>query len=469
MSRRVCAAILLVTALAIVVFAVPLALGARRLYREEAVTRLERAAQAASASLASQLARTGTTDVELPDDDGTQLAAYDQDGHRLDGVGPTEGDAVVTTALTGAIQDSTDSGRLVVAVPVNDEDRVIGAGRASVPVSDADRRAHGAWATMAALGLVVLALAVVVARLAARRIARPVDDLAAAARRLGEGDFTLDPPQSGLAELDDVGAAMASTARRLGTAMERERAFTADTSHQLRTPVTSLRLRLESTQVNPDADHAAAVNAALEDVDRLEQTINDLLALNRDAPSTGDEPLDLGRLLDDVEQRWHGTLAADGRPLRLRHNTTQQPMATAGAVRQTLDVLVDNAHRHGCGTVTVVARDADNAIAVDVSDEGPGPGQPPGELFQRRSPSATGTGIGLALARSLVESQGGRLVHTAADPAQFTLLLPVADAERHLTEVVPPTVGLARAFRFVQRGSSTLSQGPSGKPTQDWD
>jgi signal transduction histidine kinase len=424
-SRRVLAAILTVTTLAIVVFAVPLALGARRLYRDEARTRLERSAQAAAARLASQLARTGGASVELPDEAGLQLAAYDSSGRLLDGDGPAKADSTVSGALAGTIGDRTGPGRIVVAVPVHDENQVIGAVRATVPTSAADSRAHNAWLAMAGLGLAVLGLAVVASRVAARRIARPVSELADAARRLGDGDFTVETTPSGIVELDRVGTALTTTARRLGSTLDRERAFSADASHQLRTPLTSLKIRLEATQVNPGADRDDAIAFALTEIERLEGTIGELLALARDATDPAG-PLDVDALLGDLEARWHGVLAADGRPLRIDRNDGL-PLANVagGAVRHALDVLVDNAHKHGRGTVQVIARDAETALAIDVTDEGPGPPQSDAQLFERRSPAATGTGIGLAMARSLIEAQGGRLVRSRkAGTASFTVLLP---------------------------------------------
>jgi signal transduction histidine kinase len=90
-------------------------------------------------------------------------------------------------------------------------------------------------------------------------------------------------------------------------------------------------------------------------------------------------------------------------------------------------VLIDNAYRHGQGRVSVVVRDADTALALDVSDEGPGPPQSDTELFRRRSGAATRTGVGLALARSLIEAQGGRLVRSSSgDTTVFTVLLPAS-------------------------------------------
>jgi signal transduction histidine kinase len=232
-----------------------------------------------------------------------------------------------------------------------------------------------------------------------------------------------------VAEVDAAAAALNATAERLGHLVARERAFTADASHQLRTPLTGLRLRLEAALAAPETDRGvtveAALEGALEDVDRLESTVEDLLALARDVAPVR-QPLDLAGLLDEVERHWRGPLAAAGRPLRVQSEPRlPEAHASAAAVRQVLDVLVGNAAEHGAGAVSVRARAAPDAIAVDVDDEGPGPSRPSEELFRRRSDPARGRGIGLALARSLTEAEGGRLVLSRPGPAPcFTLLLP---------------------------------------------
>jgi signal transduction histidine kinase len=127
-----------------------------------------------------------------------------------------------------------------------------------------------------------------------------------------------------------------------------------------------------------------------------------------------------------VTLTWHGPLAAHSRALRVTGRGAPQPRAAEAALRQILNVLVDNAFTHGKGTVSVTARDAGDALAVDVTDEGTGiePGHDP---FARRSGAGQdGHGIGLPLARSLAEAEGGRLVLGSPAPTCFTLLLPVA-------------------------------------------
>jgi signal transduction histidine kinase len=128
--------------------------------------------------------------------------------------------------------------------------------------------------------------------------------------------------------------------------------------------------------------------------------------------------------MDEVETRWHGPLAAQGRRLLVNLEpeltTIEVPRSL---VTQILNVLIDNALRHGRGVVTLTAREMSDALAVDVADEG-SIAMESAALFDRGKSGGDGQGIGLALARSLAEASGGRLVLARRSPATFTLFLP---------------------------------------------
>jgi signal transduction histidine kinase len=396
MTRRILATILAVTTFGIALFGIPLAIGVRRLYENEAVLKLEREAAEAGIAVPASFSRTGDP-VELPrPGGGVGLGIYGPNGDKLEGDGPAHADAAVSAALAGDVRSGRRSGALVVAVPVTSEEAVVAAIRATVSERSVDGRVHRAWLAMAALAAGALAGAGLLAWRQSRRLSRPVAALAENAARLGEGDFSVRAPRCGVAELDAAAGALNATAGRLGELVARERAFSADASHQLRTPLTRLRLGLESALATPGADHADVIGAALGDIDRLEATVEELLALARDvAPRR--ERLDLPALLADVERRWHGPLAAAGRPLRLAVEPGLPEVEASGtALRHILDVLLENAAEHGAGTVTVTARPTAGALAVDVADEGPGPPASEGDLFRRRSPTAEGVGLVLS-------------------------------------------------------------------------
>jgi signal transduction histidine kinase len=282
--------------------------------------------------------------------------------------------------------------------------------------------ARGAWLVIAAIAAGILAAATLAAVLLARRLSLPLERLGATARRLGDGDFTMRASPSGIPEVDAVGSALNATAEQLGTLVARERAFTADASHQLRTPLQAVRIELESMELR-GAD-APELPAAIAQVDRLQATIDTLLAVARDA-MVPDARTDASATLEALAQRWTEPLARQGRPLRL-HTPGRQAhgvSAAAGVVSEILDVLLDNACRHGQGEVSVAIRDMGKWVAIDVGDEGPGLGDDPEQAFVRRTTGGEGHGIGLALARALAHAEGGRLTVRAGPRPVFTLTL----------------------------------------------
>jgi signal transduction histidine kinase len=261
----------------------------------------------------------------------------------------------------------------------------------------------------------------------ARRLAGPLDDLARAADRLGAGDFSATAPRSGLEEVDTIAAALDTSAARIANLVQAEREFSANASHQLRSALTSLRLRLESLAAVDDPTVAGEAARALEQAERLSDTVADLLRLARTGRADDAQTFDLAVLasahLRDLAPRFEierraAALVAPA-PVRVR--------AAAGAVGQALDVLLDNALRHGGGPVRVVVESAGDHGHLTVEDQGPGIDPDAGaRLFERREGSASAHGIGLALARTLVQADGGRLDLVRASPASFRITLPLA-------------------------------------------
>jgi signal transduction histidine kinase len=423
--RRVLLAIVGVTAAAVAMFALPLGFAVGRIYRDDEVIKLERAATAAT--LGVDLSAGAGDPVELPPGGDIALGYYDRSGRRIAGRGPARADApVLKTLRTGTVSDRSDSDPLVVAVPVASGERVAGAMRAARSDAALNERVREARLLLAALAIGVVLAAAGAALLLARRLSSPLERLAGAARRLGHGDFSVRAPRAGVAELDAVGGALDSTAERLDRLVARERAFSADASHQLRTPLAALRIELEAEALERGDGDSAATTRALEQVDRLEQTIDALLAVARDEQRPV-APLDVASWIDEVDHAWRGPLAAKGRPLRVAVEGTVPPVGADGVVvRQVLDVLIDNALRHGAGAVTVKARSAGGGVAIEIADEGAGFDGDPERFFARRGSAAEGHGIGLALARSLAAAEGGRLTLDRASPPLFVLRLPGA-------------------------------------------
>ena len=430
MRTRIITLAVLASVVAICLFAVPLgAVVLERLLGQER-GHLVRVASEVAIDVADEMEAESRIDPdELTDvgDDGEYVTAavFDEDGRRLAGTAPERDVAVLQDALDGAVRSGTDGDLLVAAVPVTHGEDVIGAVLVTEDRTDVLGEVALAWAGMAGLAVVAVTVAWLVGRRQARRLARPLEDLEESARRLGDGDFSVRCRRGGIAEIDAVGAALDATAMRLDELLARERAFSADASHQLRTPLAGMRLRLEAALERTDVDPRPAIAASLVDADRLEATIDELLTLARAGQVGQARRIDLEALLGELSPAWAARLALTGRDLEVWIDPdVPDPHASAAAVRQVLAVLVDNATVHGQGTVTVTVREASGAVAVDVSDEGPGVQEPPGLLFAQWADRHDGHGIGLGLARRLAEAERGRLDLTRGAPPVFTLLLP---------------------------------------------
>lgn len=410
MRRRLLTAMLLTATFAVVGFGLPLALAVQTLYRDEALLVLsQRAAEAVVAVPATFAADNDPP--ELPDFGPDILAAlYDRGGRRLQGQGPDTADEPVRQALRGA--GATRADELVVAVPVSDAEQVVAAVRVSTPVDAVVTRTRRTWAAMAGLAALVLAAAGMIAAVRSRSLAHPLAQLRDDAVAVGAGDQLPVRGDSRVPEIQAVRAALMIAAGQLSAALERERAFSADLAHQLRTPLTSLRLRLETEQLSP-SEPALLINELLHDADRLEQTVDDLLLLARD--TSGPRPMSaLATPVREAGQRWTPALAAAGRTLIVELEPHLPWVAVSpAALRQVLDVLLDNALRHGQGLVTLSAARVGAGAVVSVSDQGTRR-LDPDTVFVRRAGAASGSGIGLALARRLAEAEDMRLV--LADP-----------------------------------------------------
>jgi signal transduction histidine kinase len=425
LRRRVLVSILAVTVLVVILFALPLSVAVQRLYRTEAVTALQRDAARAAAVVPDTIPG---GPVSLPRQSPSQpvIGVYDTAGRRVAGAGPARS-ALAASGRKSQVREAVERGDLAVIAPIPSDQKAVGTVRAAIPYRTVTDRVHRAWAAMALLALIATGLAAVLARSQSVRLAAPLERLTRAARALGDGDFTVRAERSGLREADTASQALEDTAAQLGNLLDRERAFSSDVSHQLRTPLTALMVGLEGALDRPDADLRSAIQDALSRGEHLRTTIEDLISLVR--PGGPAIPADLTALVGDVGARWEAPLAARGRQLM---SVTDPDLpgcpAPPAAVRQILDVLIGNALWHGEGTVTVAARGTDGGIAIEVSDEGPGLAAEPGELLAGSAERTDGHGRGLPLACSLAAAAGGSLVVRRAAPQPvFRLLLPAAD------------------------------------------
>jgi signal transduction histidine kinase len=423
-KRRIVTTTVAITALAMALLGVPLAIAASRLYRSQEVARLQGEAIGTGSAVAAAALESGGPVSLRSTSGGFQLGVYNAAGQLVAGEGPAQGGTDVRTALGGRVSDVRSGRWLVAAVPVHDEDLVVGAVRAATPWDLVADRTHTAWLVMLGLGAVALAVAGGLTWRQASRLAAPIDDLAKGAVRIGEGDFGVRLAPTGIPELDKAAAALNRTAGRLADLMSRERAFSSDASHQLATPLTSLRLGMESALLDDGSDTRGALVDAVEEVERLQRTVATLLALARDSPMAN-ASCDVSAAAAEAASRYRDALSQAGRPLRVDLETALPAVRCSHDVlREILDVLLDNSVRHGGGDVALLARRAGNGVIVEVEDQGAGVADP-AALFRRRAPGASGHGIGLALARSLAEAHGGRLEVTRSRPGPvFAIAFP---------------------------------------------
>ena len=260
-------------------------------------------------------------------------------------------------------------------------------------------------AALFALAITVFTIGAGVALIVARRLTRPIQRLTTATVELGQGNFAIDIPPSHIPELDRAATALKATARRLDTLVTRERAFSTDASHQLRTPLAGLRANIETELAFPRPDPATVMGEALADIERLETTITELLTIAR-TEQAFDQDLEVAPVIEAVRQAWHGRFAAAGRPLRV-DNPTRLPVAVGNPamLRNALDVLLDNALVHGAGQVAIQTTVAPTTIVITVSDQGNGfsRGEP-------MDPTSEPHGMGLALATRLLDAMSARLI-----------------------------------------------------------
>ena len=255
-----------------------------------------------------------------------------------------------------------------------------------------------------------------------------MEDLSSASERIAGGDLGARADPGDIPEISRVALAHNLMVDRLTQLLDRQSHFSADASHQLRTPLSGLLLELEAARTAPPADLPRVLEDTARGVRTLSRTVEDLLALSRHHPEEwfAAAPGTVAEVLTDTERRWHGPLAREGR----RFVMTIDPeirdwRVPASLLTQIVDVLADNAARHGWGTVTLTARDTAGVLAVDVADEGT-LRLDPAAVFLRGA-STGGHGIGLALARTIAEAGGGRLTVTRRAPTTFTVYFPRLD------------------------------------------
>lgn len=356
----------------------------------------------------------------------------------------------------GAVSDVRRSETLGVsflyaAVPVTSGGEIHGAVRITFPTSTIDEKIRAVWLQLVLLGGVVLLTVTAIAYALASSITSPVRAVRTGAEALAQGDLSQRvPDDAGPPEVRGLAVTFNRMAERLQRLVEGQRAFTADASHQLRSPLTALRLRLETIDGAPGGDDQAKIDAALNEVDRLNHLVDSLLVLAR---AGGAAPprveVDLAKVLVERWEHWQPVAEAKGLTLDLDIDLELGPddpdlvvQAVPGTLDTVLDNLIDNAIgvTPAGGTVRLQGDRNGGEVSVHVIDDGPGmTAEQRARAFDRfwRAPGSAraGSGLGLAIVADLMAANGGRAdLADGPEGAGLDASVTLSPAEAFLTE-----------------------------------
>jgi signal transduction histidine kinase len=422
---------------------VPLASYLRRVETERALAGLERDAFVIAGTAEDQLtgeqpvgpdpgrvADLAATIAQYTGTSGGQVLIADRLGSVVvstDGtpVGSTVGDvAGITTALVGTPSQgrtrmvSTGERGVFVTVPVLSGADVAGAVRIIYPSAGIDDAARERQRGLVVVFLISLTVALLAALLMSSLITAHLRRLQRSTERLAAGDFTVRADDDeGPAEIRGLAASFNAMTERIADLVERQRSFTGDASHQLRTPLTSLRVQLERARAEFEHDPVVALErleAAVAETERLQRLVDALLMLARaDGTAMTTESVDLSTAVHERVDIW--TPLAEERNVRVHAHVPAGlwVRAVPDALEQIIDNVVDNALAVSppAGSITFVAGQHDGIVELHVIDDGPGMSDEHlARAFDRfwRSPDATddGCGIGLAVVRQLASVSG---------------------------------------------------------------
>lgn len=314
--------------------------------------------------------------------------------------------------------ETLGTGILATSAPVLSGGRVDGAVRVTQSVAAVHRAVRTSILDLAALAGVVLLLGMAAGAVVAQQIARPIRRLDRAARRVATGDLDSTVAVEGSSEQRSLARAFNEMTERIKRLLRVQQDFVADASHQLRTPLTGLRLRLEglADRFRGQDPAAAELEAGLREIDRLALIVDELLVLSRagehELPA---ERADLGDAAARAAERWRRSAAERSIGLEVRNGAEPaHAWCAAHDLDRSIDALLENALRYSPAgsTVTIEAGPG----LVEILDRGPG--LEPGEeeaVFDRFSRGSAGrrgpggTGLGLPIARELTRQWGGEV------------------------------------------------------------
>ncbi|MGC4866175.1 ATP-binding protein [Micromonospora sp. DT53] len=406
MRARLTLLVAAVSVLTLIAFLVPLALLVRTVAEDRATVR-------ATADAQSLVPVVGTADTatirltveQLAAESGRPVSVFLPDGTVLGAQTPRTPAVALATRGQSLTGESAAGREVVIAV----QGRADGTGviRIAVPQRELTAGVTRAWLVLALLGVILVLIGLLVADRLARTLVRPISDLSAVSHRLANAELDARVTPAGPPELREVAGALNHLATRIQVLLVQEREQVADLSHQLRTPLTALRLEAESLR---DPDDAARITAA---ADGLERAVTGLIrqARWRHVPAQP-ASADAASIVAERVAFWSVLAEDTGRAVTLDLAPGPLPVGVAADnLTAAVDALLGNVFAHtpdGTPFTVRLVREADEAgeVVLTVADEGPG--MPAGAI--RRGASAAGsTGLGLDIARRAAQTAGGRL------------------------------------------------------------
>ena len=434
MTRRLLASYLSITVFVLVIIEVPLGVVFARAERDRLVAAVERDATVLATVVEDTLeaGATGGLDpvaADYRDRTGGRVVVVDRAGITVadsDPPAPGRRDLSTRPEIAAALRGQHTAGSrssatlggsfLYVAVPVASQGQVYGAVRITYPTAAVEARVRRVWLALAGVAAVVLGVVALVGFALARSTTRPLRALEQATTALARGELAARAPiDQGPPEVRRLAATFNDMAARLGRLLDSQRAFVADASHQLRTPLTALRLRLENLEATTPPAAAGDLRAAVAETGRLARLVDGLLTLARaEAAPSRREVLDLAAVVADRQAAWTPLAAEQDVALTVHPTSAAAVWAVPGALEQVLDNLLANALRvaPAGSRIQLAIRKVGGWVELHVTDQGPGmPADQRERAFDRfwRGPASErdGTGLGLAIVRQLLEASGG--------------------------------------------------------------
>lgn len=443
MRWRLVAVLVGFTALVLLIQNVPLAAYLRNVERENIETSLQRDAALLTGWAIEPLAKPNPQ----PDDalsrrvdvyaeqTGGRVVVVDKNGVAIASSEGRLGEnylnrAEIEAALGGTASaderpsESLGEPLMYAAVPVRVGNDVLGAVRITYPRSEIDATVSSRVRALGIAALITLLTAALIAVLVASTVTRRIRRLRDAAEQIAEGDLDARADVSGGGEIEELAEAFNTMADRVQGVVESQRGFAGDASHQLRTPLTALRLRMDRAAELMDEDGPAVeqVDAARDEIDRLQRLVDGLLVLaraeNREQTTA---PVDIAQVAADRVEAWQPL--ADERSVTITLDAPSMAVAhaVASAAEQIVDNYLDNALEavpEG-GLIVVAVRGEQGSVSLTVDDSGPGlPAEDRERAFDRfwrGSQDGGGSGLGLAVVASLAAAGGGS-VHLEESP-----------------------------------------------------